>query len=349
MIRGLSLPESGETTRSARVVLRAAVAAALLGACGANDMPGFGAGPQGDVSGSVDGAVASDAAAASGAVVARDAGTGCPAASVLAPGDVTRTVTVKGIERTYLVHVPPTYTGSIALPVVIDMHPKDVDASTWQLATPWSSLADQKGFIVVRPDGYGRSWNAGRCCDPAMSAVDDVAFVRALVAALESDACVDRKRIYATGCSNGGGMAYKLACDAADLIAAIAPVDFDCVTGPTSSPSCASCKPVRPVPECQIRGLLDPFVPYYGGPTTVVPGLVFPGAPANFSTWAALNQCTGDPETLPENASCQTYTTCANGAETTLCTNPVGAHCTNYYTFGTADIAWDLFSRHQLP
>jgi polyhydroxybutyrate depolymerase len=273
----------------------------------------------------------------------------CPATSALSPGDTTKTITVDGVARTYLVHVPATYTGARAVPLVIDLHPKDTDAATWVLATPWTSISDQQGFILVRPNGYQKTWNAGRCCDPAMSAVDDVAFVRAMVTSLEADACIEVKRIYATGCSNGGGMAYKLACDAADVIAAVAPVDFDCITGPTNSPSCGSCSPSRPISEAQFRGVLDPFAPYYGGPTSVVPGLVFPGAAANFATWGTLNQCTGQPQQDPAHTVCQTYPACGGSVETTLCTNPVGLHCTDYSSFHTAEIAWEMFSRQKLP
>ena len=67
-------------------------------------------------------------------------------------------------------------------------------------------------------------------------------------------------------------MAYRLACDAADVIAAVAPVDFDCITGPTNDPSCGACMPARPISVRQFRGLLDFLVPYEGGETSVVAG-----------------------------------------------------------------------------
>src|SRR5207344_1986813 len=104
-----------------------------------------------------------------------------------------------------------------------------------------------------------------------------------IIKQLQADACIDSKRVYASGCSNGGGMSYKLACDAADIIAAVAPVDFDCITGPMDSPSCGMCNPVRPITEIQFRGTSDTAVPYNGGKTPVVSGLIFPGAPTNFS------------------------------------------------------------------
>src|SRR5262249_18054421 len=149
-------------------------------------------------------------------------------------------------------------------------------------------LSDKEGFIVVWPDGVGNSWNVGRCCSTAQSEnVDDVAFTKAIVASLAEDACIDPKRVYATGCSNGGGMAFKVACDAADVIAAVAPVDFDCVTGESASPSCASCMPARPISEIQFRGTNDTAVPYDGG--SGPRGTVFPGAEENFSEWKDIN------------------------------------------------------------
>ena len=76
------------------------------------------------------------------------------------------------------------------------------------------------------------AWNAGYCCDGAeKDKIDDVQFARDMIKWLEANTCVDPKRIYASGGSNGGGMSYRLACDAADVIAAVAPVDFRCVTG----------------------------------------------------------------------------------------------------------------------
>lgn len=273
----------------------------------------------------------------------------CPA-TTLAAGDSTATIDVGGVQRTYFVHVPSSYSGKSAVPLVFDYHPLSVSAGLWKLATGWAGVADQQGFIVVWPQGVGDSWNAGRCCGSAHDGnVDDVAFFRAMVAKLESSACIDQKRIYVSGCSNGGGMAYRLACDAADVVAAAAPVDFDCITGPTNSPSCASCNPSRPISVTQFRGTADSSVPYDGGPTSVVAGLSFPGARANFADWGTRNACTGSPQPEPTHPTCDTYPSCASGTETTLCTVPNGFHCANYLPFGIANIAWESFAHHVMP
>jgi polyhydroxybutyrate depolymerase len=100
----------------------------------------------------------------------------------------------------------------------------------------WKAQCDSVGCIAVFPDSSKKagddSWNAGYCCANAeKDQIDDVQFARGMIKWLEANSCVDPKRVYATGGSNGDGMTDRLACDAADVIAAVAPVDFRCVTG----------------------------------------------------------------------------------------------------------------------
>ena len=106
--------------------------------------------------------------------------------------------------------------------------------------------------------------------------------MKAIITNLSTDACIDTKRVYASGCSNGGAMSYRLACEAADVIAGVAPVDFDCVVGGR----CASCTPARPITEVQFRGTNDTAVPYSG-------------AMPNFTRWGQINMCTGTAAALP--------------------------------------------------
>jgi polyhydroxybutyrate depolymerase len=235
--------------------------------------------------------------------------------------------------------------------VVIDFHPRGGTASSWKGSTSWASVADSRGFIVIWPDGVQSSWNVGeRCCGPAHEQdVDDVGFTRALLATLEREACIDSKRIYATGCSNGGGMAYDLACSAAELIAAVAPVDFDCTTGPTNNPSCGNCSPTRPISQTQFRGTNDQVVPYAGGVSGVNSAITFPGGPANFETWGQINSCTGTPQALAGHPACQTYPSCGAGVDTTLCTVPNGTHCGSYDSFDIVEVAWEQLSKASLP
>jgi polyhydroxybutyrate depolymerase len=271
--------------------------------------------------------------------LAGDAGLGSNA------NDTTETLDVDGTARTFIVHTPPSYTGSTPVPLVFDFHPLTVSAEVWKGVSNWAPTADQEGFIVVWPQGINNEWNVGRCCGTA----DDVAFTRAMITQLSGEKNIDPKRIYATGCSNGGGMSYMLACNAADVIAAVAPVNFDCITGSTNDPSCGSCTPSRPISETQFMGNADMYVPYDGGPTSVVAGLVFPSAQANFGTWAGFDQCTGSPAPEATQPSCNTYTGCAADAAVTLCTIDNGTHCGSYGTFPIVQIAWQAFQSQSLP
>jgi polyhydroxybutyrate depolymerase len=193
-----------------------------------------------------------------------------------------------------------------------------------------------------------------------MNQVDDVQFTRDMIKWLEAHTCVDPKRIYASGGSNGGGMAYMLACHAADVIAAVAPVDFDCITapgGPNAMPTCACTLP-RPISVTQFRATGDTAVPYNGGTTPVSadcpPGgtcstFYFPGAMTTFQTWEQFDMCSGSATVNPNNSKCQTFATCGGGAEVTLCTQQGGGHLQNYQTLDIVNTAWAMFQKESLP
>jgi polyhydroxybutyrate depolymerase len=144
--------------------------------------------------------------------------------------DSLHTLTYDGLERTYILHVPPSYNERHPVPLVISLHGGGGNAGHQRRVSDFNRLADEKGFIVVYPNGTGQrqdailTWNGGACCGYAMTNnVDDVGFIRALIAELSNAYAIDPKRIYVTGISNGGIMAYRLACEASDVIAAIAP------------------------------------------------------------------------------------------------------------------------------
>ena len=269
---------------------------------------------------------------------------------------MTQTITVGGMSRSFIRHIPQSYTGKTPVPVVIDFHPLGGSGSGQKNLSGWATLGDSKGFITIFPNGVGNSWNVGRCCNPAqMQKVDDVAFTKAIITTLAKDACIDTKRVYASGCSNGGGMAYKVACDAADVIAAVAPVDFDCSTNTSTNMSdqlnnsCAMCNPARPISETQFRGTNDSAVPYNGGLTPVVSGYYFPGAMKNFTTWGQLNMCTGTPQPLPGHSACQAYPTCGGNVDTVLCTVQDGQPLRQHASFGIINIAGKMSRRKPCP
>ena len=152
------------------------------------------------------------------------------------PGiDVPAVVSVGGVERRYVVHVPGSYDGTQHVPVVLVLHASGHNANEAARISGMSVKSDSAGFVAVYPEGAGRwqTFNAGRCCGVAgRGNVDDVSFLRAVVADVSANYKVDPHRIYAAGMSNGAMMAYRLGCEMSDVLAAIAPVagalEIDC-------------------------------------------------------------------------------------------------------------------------
>jgi polyhydroxybutyrate depolymerase len=168
-----------------------------------------------------------------------------------------------GRTRTYRIYVP----GHLAnpAPLVFVLHGGGGSGSAQERITKggFNRIADSEGIIVAYPDGVGRNWNDGRS-DVSSSAfkdnVDDVGFFKALLEQLAAKYPVDRKRVFATGMSNGGFMSYRLACDAADIFLAVAPVvaGLSVDLGPR-------CRPQHPVSVLILNGTEDPLIPWEGG------------------------------------------------------------------------------------
>jgi polyhydroxybutyrate depolymerase len=248
---------------------------------------------------------------------------------MLEVGDSLHNLDVEGQDYPFNIHVPDQYDGTTRLPVLFDFHGLGGDENQMQRLSGWAAAGDRHGFITVFPGGPDNGWNAGGCCK---STPTDLEYVRRAITWLDENGCVDTKRIYASGCSNGGAMSFRLACEAADVIAAVAPVDFDCVVGGR----CADCEPSRPITEIQFRGTNDTAVNYSG-------------AQPNFETWGGINQCTGTPEPMAENDSCERFPMCADGVETILCSVQNGSHCGSYMSFEIAELAWSVISKYSLP
>lgn len=225
------------------------------------------------------------------AIVALCAG---PAWAALAPGDHRLTLEHGGRQRSYIVHVPPVAREGRPLSVVLNFHGDGSSAQYQQKYSRMDALADAEGFIAVYPDGAGRmpdrllTWNAGTCCAySVMNKVDDVGFTLALLADLEARQPVDRRRVYATGLSNGAMMAWRLAVEASEHIAAIAPV--------AGAKVLQRGAPTRPVPVMHFHSVDDPRALYAGGlgpPFPMTTSRVFHSAvEPTIRDWAATIGC----------------------------------------------------------
>lgn len=300
---------------------------------------------------------AGEAGSAGGAGSGGSGGSGgseCPA-SVLAPGDGTYTLQHGGAEREYLLHVPAGYDGSKAVPLILNFHGYTSNMTQQQVFSGMNETSDANGFVVAYPNGLAnpggslQSWNAGACCAFGDTDRDDLGFVDAVLADIAAKVCVDQKRTYATGMSNGGYLSHLLACKRADRFAAIAPV-----AGVLGIPS-AECTPSRPMPVMHFHGTEDTLVPYNGG------GLANISVPQTIADWAARDECTGTPSETFKNgaAHCETTPSCGGGVEVVLCTIDGMGHCwpgQSFCPFGNAstdiranDAMWEFFQRFSLP
>ncbi|MDX6223993.1 MAG: polyhydroxybutyrate depolymerase, partial [Frankiales bacterium] len=170
-------------------------------------------------------------------------------------------------------------------PILLALHGESSDATRFEDLSNLDQTAAKSGYDVVYPDGVAGSWNAGGCCGSAASGnVDDVAYLAAVLADAAKRTPIDRNRIAMAGFSNGGMMAYRFACERADLVHTI-----DVVAGAFLTQGCA---PTRPVSVLHIHGLADTVVPSGGTATSPLSASGFPAANAGPVTIAISNGCT---------------------------------------------------------
>lgn len=316
--------------------------------------------------------------------------------TMLGPGDYTFTLRQGLRRRTYIAHVPPSYKKGASTPLIIALHGGGQDAKAAVDFFGLNVTADKDHFIVVYPQGTGTrllgktigTWNADVCCGYAQQKrIDDVAFLSSMIDQLEKDFSIDPKRIFATGHSNGSMMAFKLACDLANRIAAIAPS-----SGQRSIPE--SCRPSRPVSILYFHGTEDSCALYDGGPAcggcyekvlsayfnvSISPKTwTCAPVPAYIDAWAAIDGCASatDISYHKGSATCVTHRSCRDAAEVTLCSikgmghswpgggfgsnlcgDPTSKACTAWKSVmkGTTskdisanDTMWDFFEKHPM-
>jgi polyhydroxybutyrate depolymerase len=270
---------------------------------------------------------------------------------VAGTADRSGTLDVDGRTRTYFLHVPRGYDGTRPAPLVVLLHGAGQSPRSAEKMSGMSAKADTENFLVVYPSGTGRlssmpTWNSGACCGYAMeNNVDDVGFLRALLNKLEQDYAVDRKRVFVTGISNGGMMSYRLACELADRIAAIAPVE-----GAQDTP----CHPSSPVSVVIFHGTADRLVPFNGGTTPFQIGSIRSDTPVadTVSFWVKEDGCLPVPR--HEEAGVlhtDLYSGCNEGAAVELCAIDGGHHAwpgtrTSGNDVAATDLIWSFFSTH---
>ncbi|MCZ7529881.1 MAG: polyhydroxybutyrate depolymerase [Acidimicrobiia bacterium] len=240
------------------------------------------------------------------------------------------TLAVDGRNREYRVFTPASAVGERDLAAVLVLHGGAGSIEGTVEQTGFDEVAAEEGFLAVYPQGNetrlslgdltGYTWKAGGCCGEGASDADDVSFLVAVIDDLVAINGVDPNQVYVTGISNGGMMAYRLACDASESVAAIAPVSATLFT--------TDCAPSAPVSLLHIHGLEDDNVLFEGGRNRK--GLVKQDRPPvldGIDTFLAANDCSSEVSvTDGEAVVAETWSDCAADSAVELVTIASGGH-----------------------
>jgi polyhydroxybutyrate depolymerase len=246
-------------------------------------------------------------------------------------GLTSRSLTVDGLNRTYLIYLPPALDPTTAVPFVFVHHGYTMSGEWMYVITQYTALADAQGFGVAFPDGQGgpdslgAPWNIGQNVCPADFEIpqldatgDDFAFIEAMKADVSKDQCLDGAHVFVTGFSLGGYFAHNVGCNMPD-IRAVAPH-----SGGTHDLSAC---PNAHEPIIIFHGAADPIVP---------DGCDDPGAPtpagwagpASATAWAAHNGCgTTTTTTSVTGGTCTYYEGCPADGQVAYCIMTGMGHC----------------------
>ncbi len=243
------------------------------------------------------------------------------------PNDPTlHTITIEGMQpRTYILKIPSKYSASSPTPLLLALHSRSTNAKAIFDDSRILTWAEDMNFIVAGLNGAvyesASSWNAGNCCTNATTYEEnDLLFASTVIDFVASQYSVDKSRVWAMGHSNGGMMAYRLACDLSEKITAIA-----VVTGALMDPTCS---PTKPVSILHIHGNLDPTILFHGGGKFENPSIFH-----SVQDMAYRNLCAGNPKESSNAIEERYIWVCTDGVETQLVNYQEQSHAwVNGYT-----------------
>ncbi|MDZ4763418.1 MAG: PHB depolymerase family esterase [Chloroflexota bacterium] len=264
-----------------------------------------------------------------------------------------------GVQRVYRIQIPASYERSDQLfPLVFVLHGAGGDGAGMEVISAFNAISERDGVIVVYPDGIDRVWNDGRPMDSRVDGtINDVAFLAAITQYLEANLRIDPERVYATGYSMGGMLAYRLGCLLPDIFAAVASVA-------STMPAyiLEECIDADPIPVMIVQGTDDTVIPWTG----VRGGYLSARDTVRF--WRQVNGCVGDSQIDPMDdaapddgtrALIEASTDCEQAAEVTLIGVYFGGHTwagtsvevstslgLTSQDFSATELIWQFFSRH---
>jgi polyhydroxybutyrate depolymerase len=278
------------------------------------------------------GAVAPAAPAAPATPATPAVPTATPRATPAAPVVSVHTLPVGGLTRQWEQLAPAGGAGP-ATPILVVLHGQAETAAQEVQRDALTPLVVTGRAELVYPQGIGNSWNADGCCGPAWGQrVDDLDFVRALVAQVDPGRA---RPVYLVGYSNGGRLAYTVACNDPTLVDGFAVVDAMPLSGCTLS---------RPITVLQVDGTDDPAVPYQPGD----PGSELPPATTQVERLRVLDGCPAAPATVSAgNLTVDTWSGCGSGDRLGFATYHGGTHrwpAGDATTPGAGSVIWQFLS-----
>jgi polyhydroxybutyrate depolymerase len=270
------------------------------------------------------------------------------------PGTADAATVGDTLSRPYHFRAPAAYDPARAWPLVIMLHGYSATGPEEELYLNFGRLVDVDGFLYAFPDGLTdvtgfHFWNAtDGCCDFYGNPVDDVAYIDSVIDDVSARYHVDTKRIYVLGHSNGGFMAYRLACDLAPRIAAIVSL-----SGAMWNDA-AKCTPAAPVSVLDIHGKLDPIV-LYGGGRIILASAPYPPARTSVADWAGFDHCAAGPTDegrinldaviLGDETEVAGYSDCDAGTEVREWSIDLGGHVPIWNATAMPQI-WEFMAAH---
>jgi poly(3-hydroxybutyrate) depolymerase/peptidoglycan/LPS O-acetylase OafA/YrhL len=226
---------------------------------------------------------------------------------------------VGGLLRSYQV-IRPAHPAAPRLPAIVFLHGVNQDIGGEEARDGLLPIAAAGQVVLVYPVGYGESWNAGICCGAAeLHALDDTGFVAAVEQRVATDPGVDPDRVALAGYSNGGKMAYRIACERPDLFASVSVVLALPVT---------ACRSGSPVPLLHVAVRDDEEIPYAPGePPFTANGAVLTPVTGEVAAWRDRDDCGSASDIRTAGRlRVETWARCQGGARVELATYASGGH-----------------------